>query len=890
MPKRLFLILLTLTVFGAVLTVQADDGIPDNCEYAATTDQRAIIPRYSASTQRLVLVNWNTGEQVRTLSEGVQVVQTLGWSADCRYLAVAEGNSDVMNTVVYDTTTSTRMGSVDDAQRKPHPITWGPDDYLVVETRNGAILWHVPTGQRVTLTTSFNTTTGHNFSRLRWDAATGQLIANLAVGGRVVYDLATGSIVPVAAEQTIAIPPPPNTLQIVIGGRSYPCLGSYSYGYRYWYGSSEAQNVFLRYDIPNQLVDLQLTNYGSGEVIQTLDNRVTASWIVNRGWSPNCHYIAASLGIPGQDASDTVVYDVIAGRRVGVVPDAHQIMHPIQWGADGKTLLVQTRNGAILWDLSTNTQSRITQTAEVPLAGRSDVRNFTVSSWEGDSLLAVPVDAPNTVMVYDPQNGEGHSAATFDQPISALAGEPDGWIAASLEKNTFHGTAHMILFRLDSDQRLDLGSVSQYSSLQFSPDNRYIIVPQRVLDIWDTISGQPNGQSIPQGFYTYQFIDNTTLRDTSGVTFNVATGAYTPAVPVATASTGAPVAGQDGAIATPWWWYGGFYSSRFWNDTATCDATKTTAAYDRAQHALILRHSGDASVLVADLNLAGIEGWSPDCRVIYGRVAIASNANVPYDAAPLDANYLSYNVVFWDATTGAILGTFARPYRFESPARVDWSPGSERAFVRTTLGYFIFDPATSEQIPLHSDSPTDDYHDAINTYYHLYWDFSHGRLFVTTWGGVAVFDLNTGAQITFLSPDGTSSYYSHCVYGGCTFRLSPDGRYLYVLGEGGLGQYDFETLQGVQVDVDNSDSLSRWPEATSPDGRYLIVAGYNVRVWDLANLSPTFTERDPVLIFAGPKSSAQSAQFVDNTTLAITTRAEGVTYWDVETGQQIVNH
>src|SRR5690349_8336599 len=119
------------------LSARANDGIPDNCEYAQSAEQLALFPRYSASTQRLVLVSWNTGEEVRTLSEGVQVMHVLGWSADCRYLAVAEGTSEVMNTVVYDTTTSQRMGSVDDAHGKPHPITWGFNDYLVVETRSG---------------------------------------------------------------------------------------------------------------------------------------------------------------------------------------------------------------------------------------------------------------------------------------------------------------------------------------------------------------------------------------------------------------------------------------------------------------------------------------------------------------------------------------------------------------------------------------------------------------------------------------------------------------------------------------------------------------------------------------------------------------------------------
>ena len=86
-----------------------------------------------------------------------------------------------------------------DAHQRAHTITWGPEAYLVVETRNGGILWDVAANTQTLLTTAWNTTTVRNFSRLRWDADHGQLIANLAVGGRVVYDLATGQELAVAA-------------------------------------------------------------------------------------------------------------------------------------------------------------------------------------------------------------------------------------------------------------------------------------------------------------------------------------------------------------------------------------------------------------------------------------------------------------------------------------------------------------------------------------------------------------------------------------------------------------------------------------------------------------------------------------------------------------------
>ncbi len=490
----LLVLALAFSILSHSIPVLADDGIPDNCEYAQSPDQRAIIPRYSVSARRLVLVSWTSGEELRTLASDVQVMQILGWSADCRFLAVAEGTSDVMNTVVYDTTSGENMGGVDDAQHQPHHITWGYDDYLVVETRNGAILWHVPTGQRFTLTESYNTTTARNFSRLRWDGANGQLIADLAVGGRVVYDLATGAAVPVATQQPDSRTVDGNAPQVVIGGRSYSCLSYYRYGYRDWFGSGGVPDILLHYDVQNHLVSLQLNDiYGPELVIQTLEDDVRASYVVNRGWSPTCRYIAASLGIPEQDASDTVVYDAVAGRRVGEVPDAQHIPHPIQWGSDGKTLLVQTRHGAILWDLATNTQTTVSDAVEIPLAGRSDVRNFTVTTWTDGQLLAVPVDTPNSVVAFDPTGGDAHIVATFDHAVKDLFGVPGGWGIAALELPGESYDRQAIFFRTDGTPQVDLGvfSPTTLSALAVTPDGRYFVLSLRAgLGVWDRLAEQ----------------------------------------------------------------------------------------------------------------------------------------------------------------------------------------------------------------------------------------------------------------------------------------------------------------------------------------------------------------------------------------------------------------
>jgi hypothetical protein len=77
-----------------------------------------------------VLVDWNTGADVRVIENGLTDTQVLGWSPDCRYLAGAVGSYESMDTVVWDVTTSARTGVVPDAHAQPHHITWGPPQGL----------------------------------------------------------------------------------------------------------------------------------------------------------------------------------------------------------------------------------------------------------------------------------------------------------------------------------------------------------------------------------------------------------------------------------------------------------------------------------------------------------------------------------------------------------------------------------------------------------------------------------------------------------------------------------------------------------------------------------------------------------------------------------------
>ena len=191
--QRIFLIPLFVLLLMVAVPVLAQDNIPCNCETATSEDVRNLIPRFEVNHSRLVLVDWRTGETVRVLGEGLHGYRIRSWSPDCRYLAIAEGDWRVTDTVVYDVENNVRMGSVPDAAVEPHPLTWGPDGYLMVESRHGAVLWHVPSGRQSILTESFNVTRVRNFVQVIWDMPHNQVLVTLAMGGRAAFDLGTGA-------------------------------------------------------------------------------------------------------------------------------------------------------------------------------------------------------------------------------------------------------------------------------------------------------------------------------------------------------------------------------------------------------------------------------------------------------------------------------------------------------------------------------------------------------------------------------------------------------------------------------------------------------------------------------------------------------------------------
>ena len=884
MKKPILLLFITaafLAFFAS--STHAGDGIPDNCEYTSGAHYRpGIFPRYEAHTGRLVLVDWTSGEEVQVVGGGLADTRMLGWSPDCRYLATAVGTLASMDTVVWDVVENRRVGEVPDAQHKPHPVTWGPGSYLVVETRHGALLWHVPTNMQTPLTTSFNTTTGRNFSRLRWDAASNQLIVNLAVGGRAVYDLTTGAEVPEAVHTTDSINPPRSDNTVLIGGRNYDCRALSPYIFRVEYDLA-SQQILIVIDAPRR----------EREVLQVLETNVIAPWFRFRGWSPNCRYVVGALGIDGQDASDTAIWDVVENRRVGTFPDARGILHPIEWSPQGNEILIQTRDGAYIWHLSTDQRVRLDVEVETALTGRSNIRSFVQIGWDvtRGQVIGIPVDAPTTVTAFDIYNGQRLTAYPFIEGLSpdTLQLSPQGsWLIASNQQD-YRRDPHYLLIRQGDGYGLQLPILWRLQPV-FSPDERLLVVTGgNRLYVWNLESlnndGTPNiTYDVPVSSFIPQFVDRTTLTDQyrPKIRLDLQSGTWTGVDETPQPVSAMPVEGENGMSSyrtRNYVWY-----SRQW------ECGNLAVLYDADEGNLLVRdtHTQAMILLATGLNHTDNFFWSPDCQYLAAEVSLVND--LPYDDAPLDdlASYRKgVKLTFWNASTGAQVSELSHPYRGTS-AWVLWSPDNHRAFVMTMSGHYVVDlpNATSTLLTYRDTSDR-----TITSYPDVYWDVQRGQVLVGGWDVVFAFDLRTGQERhRFTAMSARSTLRSDCPYyyfnggPGCSITVSPDNTTLFISGTSSLAAWNLDTLESSQVytSAPNSDRA----RAISPDGRYLVIAYQMIRVWDLHNLAEDFQERDPIHRHHGPAARVRSVRFIDNIIIE-TESAEGVQRWNVETGQQV---
>jgi WD40 repeat protein len=852
MRLRLSLLILMVLVIGGMVLAQGD-GIPDNCE--AVPEHANEIIRYEPQNRRLVLVDWNTAQDIRVVASDLDNTLLLGWSISCRYIAGAVGSSESMDTVVWDVQTGERMGSVPDAHNQPHHITWGPNDYLVTETRNAAILWHVPTYQQTTLTTHFDPVTVRNFSRLRWDATNAQLIANIAGSGRVVYDLTTGQEVPQVAQRTDTYPGNAAS-QVMVGSAPYGCGRDNSYTYPFWYAPINYYGgLNLEFNPNTHQIYIDLYNSsGPEEVLVVLENDVSISSFQLSGWSADCRYVAAALGRIGSNTKDTYVWDVTTGQHVGILADAHEIPHPVLWHPSQPIILLGTRNGAVLWHLPSNRQILLDTGAETPLTGRRDVRNFITYAWSGDFLSLVPVNAPQSVEVYYVPTGALIANLVSLCTATRLSPSPTG---AYIIMDCAIGQP--MLWNRITGGVTQLPLQESRSGLYFSPTEHYLVAYVREgFYVWDLAALDAIGSPLvihPPVWLggNITFTDEVTMQ---GLTYqlNILTGELTPRE---TASqTPVSLGSLEGETGFSRYEYGCYRRLVYNGQISENPELHQYNIYD-------------GSTLRLSFQARGYVQSSPDCRWVYAEVPYFT-PNPHYDNAIVDDTYREQNsdyLVFWDTATGEAVRSFYHPYRFSTYSYISWSPDSNYAIVQTTEGAYLYHPSSDSATLLVFNSPDD----AFSTRFRTYWDFERGFVLIGGWDAIYAFDLRTGV---FLYEFTSQPSPSRCSYWGCSIRVI-DQQYLAVNNTGTIGIWNLDTLESHFISTRVTPTWYRVRFShlhVSPSGRFVIGVRRDgtMAVWDLQNLAPEINERLPYFVrLQNLGRGFEAVRFVDDTTVEI---------------------
>ncbi|MBK8019864.1 MAG: WD40 repeat domain-containing protein [Chloroflexi bacterium] len=888
MRKCLTSVLLTILLSSFIVSAWARDEIPDNCEYLYGAHYRpALFPRYEPQNRRLVLVDWTSGTEVSVL--GIDLADTLirGWSADCRYLAVATGSPASWATAVYDTVSPGYIGEVPDAHGIPHPITWGLGGFLMVEGRNGAILWNVPANIQYPLATGFDPITVRNFRRLQWDAESQAVIASLAVGGRAIIDLATGTMTTTARSEPGAI---------TLGGESYTCKPT-----RIAEGGARIGGLRLLYASDGGVAYLGGGYAANGESVVTLEAGLPSTGLSLRGTSINCRYVAGALGSTEQeDSYDTLIWDVLEGRRVGIFPDARDLPHRLYWDTAERHVLIETRSGAYLWDLQTDTRTLVSSDI-VPDATCSSSRgcawrSFTRVYWDAgrEQMLGVPVQSPHSIVGYDVHTGAEvvrYTVPGASEPLDFITSNDSRLLAANADGRIY-------LWQRDTGAltTFAVGNVAQ--SLPFnltsaiSTDNHYLAVSvEGELRVWDLNALTDNVQPIVRYSNRYLnpgylfdshffFVNGDTLEASNydSRRLNVVTGEV----------FGAPVVlDLDQQQMQAYQALAGM-NGRGQPANASQPQCPTALRYQSDTRQIIAKDTATNRewVIEADVNPVYLLLLSPDCRIVYAGVS-TRNTTLPYEEPPpeLENGFrLRYQFIFWDVATGERLATQGYYHHSKSGySAVSWSPDGSRGFILAEEGYFLIDNVARTVVPVRFQDTADGY---LPTGLYTYWDYSRGLVLIAGFGEVFAIDMITGSErLRFPARDDhRGGCYIESMSGrrGCPYSVSEDGAWVFVYGDSTMSAWNLNTLQHAVIPQEGSGGA-----LISPDGRYLVISRSAVRVWDLANLPAELSERQPIATYGVGANAVLSIRFIDNTTLEVVTRAAdgtATTLYDAPTG------
>src|SRR5687768_6347867 len=112
---RNFFWLIMLLSLALPFSASAQEATLDNTSYRCRLNDHTVFPRYERDNQRLVLVSWNTAEDIAILETNFAPFDwhIYGFSPNCQYLMIGLGAVTNMSVMIWNIQTNTRVGAIE---------------------------------------------------------------------------------------------------------------------------------------------------------------------------------------------------------------------------------------------------------------------------------------------------------------------------------------------------------------------------------------------------------------------------------------------------------------------------------------------------------------------------------------------------------------------------------------------------------------------------------------------------------------------------------------------------------------------------------------------------------------------------------------------------------
>jgi hypothetical protein len=833
-------LLVVILLYGVSVLAQTGDGIPDNCEHASTSEQLVLFPRYEPHNQRIVLVDWNSGADIRELDTNLTntAIQFRDWTADCRYLIGTSLNSNNnTDTVIWDTVAGHRVFTIVGERYYPYTYHLYPDARLIVETVQGGLFINIPTGTQVLMPALWNEVVNRNFSRRpTLNDEQGWVVVLLQTGENAAYEQSTGNRIADYLRQNAALNTPEQLNSCYL-----PYDPRQNQGHRVGY--------YVRYE------ENEVRLYNSGQQVRTLRANLETTEFQQNEVSDDCRYYSAAVLRAEEDVYDTYVWDTQSQRELRF-EDAQFIPHPFTFLTNDRAL-VQTRNGAYLWNVTTDERVLLT-TGVREISSRwspPEITNFQNVEAVDGLIWAVTIAAPHGVSVYDVNTGvlrgfydNGGTGSVSYQRLH------QNWLVVYPQYSyQLRAAMNIGLWNIATGTGFQLRtgtrSTTPYSTMfSLSDDERYFLYANdgstrnpSWFYVWDLHNLPADGA--PTSITQVRFLTSSRTVDfQNGIvtigerSYDVFTGEmlYVP-----DERAGIPVTGE---VFAP---------------TSACSNNERTVVIANEERWVINFRTGERITSlgrIEPIRYSSIGFAKGNCYITligrYRRLHLLWDGQT-YNPIELPLEYMTLHDIAPDGQTAFVSGYSTTPqYR---------------------SGYFLWHIPSNNLVELQAD---------VESWYldgSIYWDYARGQVLARSGLMVRAFALDTGIMRTYY--EGNGAYNNNRNRGYSTVL---ENRWLVISGSIITVVYDLNTGTNFALRTDERAS----PLIISADGRYVVVAGTVVRVWDMSNQPQDLGERQANYFISRP-TPIQSVHFVDATTIEIGERFGTVTRWNVSTGDQI---